>query len=315
MKHVHDLGAHHTQSLALTCRRLASIVRSVGPYGDTALPVHLSRRVRRDAARGVEVTPSGNGRELVIRKTSTAGDGYVLFDRCIAGTSSYWQFRIERLRGNRIDVGVATPHAFRFATVERRSSWSFDCFGRVSLAGERRAYGRQMRKGDMVGVLYDAGRRSLLFLDNGVCMGEVELEGVGDGKVHLLPFVYVPYHEGEAVTLVEGGGPVDVRAVREGAQRWRRPVGLSFEGCVIVQTWEPRLWYAIPVREVRTVAGLWREVARRHGMSAELFELIYEGRRLPMVHGVRLEEVGIAIDARTGTNRADVLLSVPHIVS
>lgn len=214
-----------------------------------------------------------------------------------------------------MDVGVALPHAFRFATVERKGSWSFDCFGRVSLAGARRVYGRQMVEGDIVGILYDAKGKKLCFLDNGVCMGVVPLLGLGS-RAHLLPFVYLPYVEGECVTILEGGSAVSVSAIKEGGRRWQKPMGLPYDGSIIVQTWEPKVWYAIHVDpKMTTLARLWELLEERHGMAKHLFELIHEGTRLPCSRKLTLSDVGITISERTGTCKSDILLSVPHIVS
>lgn len=289
-------------------------MRAITRHGDIALPTNLARRVFYPAL-GVDITSPSRRAGVTLRKNSLPGDAFVVFDRCVTGTSAFWRFRIDRFRGQRIDVGVAMPHAFRFATVERKASWSFDCFGRVSLAGQRHAYGRQMTEGDIVGILYDAKTSSLSFLDNGVCMGVVPLVGVG-ARAHLLPFVYLPYHEGESVTLLQGGEPLSVMAVRAGARRWRKPAGLPYDGSIIVQTWDARVWYAIKVDpKVTTLAHLWQMLEERHGVARHLFELIHEGARLKYSHRLTLSDVGITIDERTGTCKNDILLSVPHIVS
>lgn len=312
--HLHDIGSHHTQALAQTCCRLAAAVRTITRRGDIALPTNLARRIFYPAL-GVDMTSRGRRAGVTLRKNSLPGDAFVVFDRCVTGTSAFWRFRIDQFKGQRIDVGVAMPHAFRFATVERKASWSFDCFGRVSLAGQRHAYGRQMKEGDILGVLYDAKTNSLSFLDNGVCMGVVPLVGLG-AKAHLLPFVYLPYHEGESVTLLQGGEPLSVMAVRAGAQRWRKPAGLPYDGSIIVQTWDARVWYAIRVDpKVTTLAHLWHMLEERHGVARHLFELIHEGTRLTYSHRLTLSDVGITINERTGTCKNDILLSVPHIVS
>lgn len=313
--HVHDAGHHHTQALAQTSRRLAEAVREVGPRGDTALPAGLARRAQRPAPCGIALRAGRDGR-LTLRKTTAPGDAFVVFDRCVAATSAYWRFRIDRFAGHRIEVGVASPAALRYGTVERAASWSFDCFGRVCLAGKRLPYGRQMREGDVVGVLCDAKTGTVSFLDNGVCMGAVPV-GPPDGpRPHLLPFVYMPYVAGEQVTLLEGCGPLSVRAVRARGRLWRRPAGLPYDGAVIVKTWEPRVWYAIRVDpDVTTVAGFWGLVEQRHGVARHLFELICAGERLVDTDALTLSDVGIRIDERSGTCRSDVLLSVPHIIS
>lgn len=313
LSHVHNLGPRHTQALAQTCRRLSTTVRAVTRHGDFALPIKLTRATCFPPC-GVEIS-SSDRRGVTIRKTSTPGDAFVVFDRCVTGTSVYWQFRLNRFRGQRLDIGVALPHAFRFATVERKGSWSFDCFGRVSLAGKRRVYGRQMSEGDVVGILYDARGDNLCFLDNGVCMGVVPLVGVESGA-HLFPFLYLPFVEGECVTLLEGSGAVSVSAMEESVRRWHRPKGLPYDRSIIVQTWEPKLWYAIRVDPTKTtLARLWELLEEKHGMAKHLFELIYEGTRLPCTHKLTLNDVGIIVNERTGTCRSDILLSVPHVVS
>lgn len=174
-----------------------------------------------------------------------------------------------------------------------------------------------MREGDVVGVLYDAKTATVSFLDDGVCMGVVNVGAEGpNGKGHLLPFVYMPYLEGEQVTLLESRGPLSVSAVRKTGTRWQRPVGLPYDGTIIVQTWEPSVWYAFRVDpEVTTMARFWGMIEKQYGIARHLFELIHDGARLVDTELMTLSEAGICIDKRSGTCRSDVLLSVPHIVS
>lgn len=321
---LHRTGAS-LQPLAHTCRALRALVNTLRGAGEAALPINL--HPPHPITPGIDVSPAPHTPNLRITKTSVPGDAYVVFQPDITQTSALWHLRIERLNGHRIDIGVATRDAFRFGMVERKSSWSFDCFGRACVAGTNRTYGRQMRAGDVVGVLYDASRNSVSFLDNGVSMGELPLGEASKSRVTggsrpraLFPYVYLPYRKGEAVTLLGTGKTLrsvaDVKRIHASSDKWRRPPGLPYDGRIIVGTWEERKWYALDLDPATTpLASLWRELEARHGMPMRKFELIFKGRRLENRGDRTLSEAGICIDTRTGTCSADVLLSVPHIVS
>lgn len=309
ISHLHNFGSQHTQALALTCKRLYLAVRSITRHGDIALSLNLSRRISNPGP-GISIKSTSSG--VSFQKNGVPGDAFLMFDRCICGTSSFWRFRIDRFCGLRIEIGVARPAAFRHGTVERAKSWSFDCFGRVCVAGEQRTFGRQMKVGDVVGVLYDAKGERLCFMDNGISMGVIE--GVGRGQ--LLPFIYLPYVKGEQVTLLNSGATLSVSSVLGGGQKWRRVMGLQWEECIIVQTWNEKVWYGLRMDpETSTLAELWCMLEDRVGMRRELFELIWDGKRLGWSEHITLSQVGIHIDQRTGTCKKDILLSVPHIVS
>lgn len=311
--HLHDSSPSTIYSLSQTTRRLSTLTRTIRHAGETALPVTLSSHALLHP--GISAVSNANG--LTLRKTARPGDALVIFDRDISATCAYWQLRLHRFKGHRIDVGVATLDAFRFGSVERASSWSFDCFGRASLAGRRRTYGRQMREGDVLAIVFDFSRGTLSFLDQGVSMGALNIRRPCQEGPPLFPFVYFPYHEGEAVSLINRvSDPISMAHMYHSEARWCRPPGLPYDGKIIVHTWEEHTWYAFEVDcATTTLAVLWNLVQERHGLAMHLFELICSGDRLENTEDKTLEDAGIAIDRRTGTCRNDILLSVPHIVS
>lgn len=313
---LNDMGGS-LHSLSLTSWRLNRIVHAIRRKGRLALPIRLP--VPFKAPRGMTITRAS--RAITLRKNHVPGDTFLVFGQDVSQTSAIFHFRIDQLNGHRLDIGLAHESAFRFLTVERASSWSFDCFGRVSMAGRRMTYGRQMRTGDVVSVVYDAGTCTLSFLDNGVSMGALSLRDSANRVVErgtpLFPYVYFPYCEGEAVTIVRAAQRcvMDLRRVHASVARWRRPLGLPCDGCIIVETWEERTWYAIDLDPERdSMATLWLKLQERHGMDMSLFELIFQGKRLEYSQRT-LKDAGIIIDKRTGTCSSDILLSVPHIVS
>lgn len=299
-------------SLSRASQRLGTLIRLIRHGGKFALPQTLA-----DAAShppGISSQFNTTSETLTLTKTSYPGFACIIFHTDVSHYSSYWSFRLARFEGTRIDIGVAPPAAFRFGTVEKASSWSFDCFGRVSLPGRRRTYGRRMRTADVIGVLYDVSDHTLTFLDNGVSMGTIRLGVRRDEK--LLPFIYIPYYTGEAVTVMQCRGVVDVKAMKKSSTRWVRPFGLPYDGMVIVHTWEERVWYAIEADcSKMTLARLWSLVQERHGIAANLFQLICNGKRLENRDDQTLKDVGVWIDRRTGSSSADILLSVPHLAS
>lgn len=110
---------------------------------------------------------------------------------------------------------------------------------------------------------------------------------------------------------------VDLGHVHTSAKLWRRvPAKLPYDSCIIVATWEEPRWYALRLKPDRTtLAELWKELERRHGLEMHMFELIFNGKRLPYSADKTLRDVGITIDDRTGSSTYDILLNVPHIIS
>lgn len=312
--HIYNSSPKNLTSLSQTCTQLALLIRSVRCEADVALPASLSKQAQVPPG----LAAQNKGANLTLLKTRTPGDAVVVFRRDISSVCAYWQFRIDVFKGHRIDIGVATRDSFRFGSVERATSWSFDCFGRVTLAGRRKTYGRQMRSGDIVGMLYDFSRQSISFLDNGISMGELKIRDARwCGRKALFPFVYFPYHEGEKVTLLgEKPQPLSVQAVHHSFQLWKRPSGLPYDGRIIVQTWEERKWYAMDLDcNTTSLAVLWSIVQEKHDLSMNLFELICNGVRLENTDTKTLRDVGIIVDRKTGTYANDILLTVPHIAS
>lgn len=306
------------QSFAESCQTLYKIYHTLREGGEYAISIELP--LSSTISPGLAVSTSPLSSKTMIQKTQVPGDAYIVFPCDVTQTSAIWHFQIENFEGHRIEIGVATEDAFRFGMVERASSWSFDCFGRACLAGSPRTYGRQMRNQDVIGVLYDAMKQSISFVDNGVSMGSLPIRsGTGSriGTKALLPFVYFPYYCGECVSyLPVKRSLVNMKQVHSSAVNWKRPSGLPYDNCIIVATWEERVWYAIRANPgVTTLGCFWRELQRRHGMEMHLFELIFNGKRLQNRHDILLEDVGIVIDDKTGTCCSDMLLSVPHMVS
>ena len=306
--------------LSKTSPRLASTIRTFRRQGITAIPLTFSREVIQPF-RGLSINLLSNG-DINIRKTQEPGNTFCVFDKDISTLTCYWQFRIDQFKGHRIDLGIATKDAFRFSTVERVASYSFDCFGRVNIAGSADTFGRQMRVGDVITLVYNPAKNLLMLVDNGKCMGciPVQVNKVRpDGKkVGLYPFVYLPYQDGECVTLVniKQDCLLDIEKLERTKLLWTRPSDLPYDSAVIVQTWCDKIWYAIYAdTEKMTLKEFWDLLSRKHMLRTDLFELIWKGKRLERTEKKTLKDVGITIDANTGTCSSDVLLSVPHIIS
>lgn len=302
-------------SVALTNLRLSRLIRSIRRGGQYALHVDLSNEVVSERFSVSKPGPTTSSHGFVtLTKNSEPGHGYAPFNYNILSCSVHWSFRLDRFTGNRIDIGVA-----RLNGPESASSWSFDCFGRVSVKGKVITYGRRMQTGDVVGILYNYALRTLSFLDNGVSMGSIELEPDAiafDNDHALLPFVYIPHLEGESVTLLGSSSVLDLRLAESKAKLWKRPTGLRCDSMVIVHTWDDRVWYAIDEDcETTTLRRMFIILEERHGVARDQFELISDGRRLKNTNSKTLRDVGIFVDERTGTCVRDILLSVPHLVS
>lgn len=313
----------HLPTLSQLCNispRLASAIRSFRRDGRTAIPLTFPCRVIQPF-RGLSIKLLSNG-DINIRKTKEPGNTFCVFDKDVSTLNCYWQFRIDRLQGHRVDLGIAIKDAFRFSTVERVASYSFDCFGRVNIAGHSDTFGRQMRAGDVITLIYNAAKNTLMFVDNGKCMGSIPVRvnkgRVGAKKIGLYPFVYLPYQDGESVTLLGTTQDclLDIAKMENTRKLWTRPLDLPYDKAIIVQTWCDKVWYAIYAdTEKMTLKEFWDLLSRKHMLRADLFELIWKGKRLERTEKKTLKDVGITIDANTGTCSSDVLLSVPHIIS
>lgn len=318
--HLHDTGAS-LRPFAQTCQTFYATYATLRHGGEQALAINLPLPGRQPT--GLHLTRNRNARTgettTHIEKTSEAGDAHIAFPVDVRDCSTLWTVHLSRFTGHRVSIGLALDTAFRFGTVERKSSWSFDCFGRACLQGRTRTYGRHMQTGDTLGVLYDTRHSTLTFLDNGVSMGSLPLRVPRVNGGGLRPFIYMPSIRGDAVSLTmcaSASRVVDMRHVRLSAARWARPRALPFDRCVLVTTWDERTWYAVHIDdEMRPLTWLWLQVQQRHKMDARLFELIFAGRRLPNRSDITLKEAGVHIDQSTGTCASDVLLSVPHMVS
>lgn len=304
-------------SFGATCRRFRACIR-LYKGGGCAMRRVLSPDVWRSSrvGEGVGVCGDGNG-GLVLEKMRAPGDAFLVFGEDITLFSSYWEVKIDVFEGRLLEIGVTTHHGLRHGSVERRSSWSFDCFGRVSLAGQRSVYGRQMQAGDVVGILFDVSEpQSITFFDNGISMGSLPVVPRDDGG--LFPFVYMPHHPGEkcAVPRLHSRVPINIPMLRATEGTWMKPHGLKYDNKVIVLTWDERTWYALDVNPARTtVEELFDLMEVLHHHPVDLFELIAGGKRLDNSPDVTLEEAGICIDEKTGTHAIDILLSMPHVVS
>ena len=320
LTHLQCASPNALTDVALTNVRLSQIVSSIRRGGQYSLNFDPSSHAKLDNGVCVkELRNSEGSLFFTYTKNETPGFSVFMYMFDVAARSSHWSFRLNKFKGNRIDIGVARLKAFRFHSVERASSWSFDCFGRVTVMGKTRTYGRRMQEGDVVGVVYDYSSKTLSFLDNGISMGKINIEQPGtscpeDHK--LIPYVYLPYVQGESISMVLPSEVLDLDSVHRSEKIWRKPSGLRYDSMVIVTTWEERLWYAIDVDcETTTLRELWQILEKRHSMSMELFELISNGKRLENTYKKTLRDVGIYVDPRTGSCRYDILLSVPHIVS
>lgn len=311
---IHQNGSS-LRPFAETCQSLYNVYHTLHLGGVYALPITL--RAPRKSPNGLSVSTSEDG-ILNVCKTRLPGDAHMVFEHDVSQTSTFWEVRLDEFRGHRVEIGVAKPGAFRFGMVERASSWSFDCFGRACIAGYRRTYGRHMCTGDVIGVVYDAARGVLAFLDRGVSMGALVIRRYrSTPHSPLYPFIYFPCFQGESVSILRPPmSVIDLARIHDSARLWSRPKGLAYDGHIIVSSWEELVWYAIPAdTNSMTLAQLWKELEKQYGMPMHLFELIFNGRRLPNRADLKLCDVGIRIDERTGSCRSDILLSVPHIIS
>lgn len=332
---IHEDG-YTLRNLAETCTRFYYLFHNLRFGGLYALPIRLPTPAKEP--RGLHLTqypmrrvaqydPLGklghesNRKEtaiMKIRKNADPGTAHIAFTHDVSQTSSAWRVQLDEFRTTRIEMGVATCEAFRFDTVERASSWSFDNFGRASSAGHRTTYGRVMRTGDTVTVVYDASRRLLSFLDGNRSMGALR---VNVAKTQaLFPFIYFSSVPNEAVTILQPPRTlINLAQVHASAHEYLSPMGGTVShatGRLIVLTVDDQVWYAINVDgQTTTLAQLWKEIERKHNLSMHLFELIFKGRRLPYSSRLKLGDVGIHIDKRSGSCSSDILLSVPHLAS
>lgn len=279
-------------------------------------PVHCARTARLDTTLNDDSYPN---EALQIRKNSTPGVAYIKFEYDVTQISSAWSVRLDKFHGTRIEIGIATQDAFRFNTVERASSWMFDSFGRANCAGSHRTFGRAMRAGETITVIYDVSRKLLSFHDQSTSMGSLRINT--PNGIPLCPFIYFPALSDETVTVFQPGRVViNLAHLYASAQEYARRVAESPQtakiGRLIVLTWDDRIWYSVKVDiQTTSLAQLWKIIETRHGMPMHLFELIFKGRRLPNSDSLNLHHVGIHFDKTTGSCSSDILLSVPHIVS
>lgn len=307
--HLAEADTRSVAALGCTCSALRKFIAQYR-NGESALP--LSPRLDKSFGRGVDAIYTSDGVRL--RKNNVAGDGIALLcvvPRCIA---TYWEFEIERFRGRRIELGLTTKNALRFGSIDRRESWSFDCFGRANVAGMRRTYGRQMKEGDVVGIVYDIFKKEMYVLDNGVPMGALPVHNTRGGELY--PYVYLPYYPDESVVVRRGTRvPRCLKTIAEGVKNWRKPDGLPYDGRLIVSTWNDTVWYAVPVTpDTTTIEELWLELAVRQSRHPDQLDLIHNGRHL-VRSTLTLHQEGIVVDNHTGTYAFDVLVTIPHLVS
>jgi hypothetical protein len=310
------LLAASPRSIAALAAAHPALAAAVRPFaaGVAAFGVRLTLR---RAAAALDVREHADRRALRLRKTSLPAHAHAVLGVPLAGYGVHWTVCLRRFAGRSVEVGVTAAPDGRFVDGER--SVFFDCAGRLGLGGRRQVtYGRALCEGESVTVVYDPRERALLFLDRGVAMGPPVLlamvAGVA-GAAELWPYVKFGNVPGECVE-VSSVGTRALGDVRESYAGWRRPVGCSpVDGCVVVVTWHESVWYAVRVDpRVATLAGLRAELARRTGLPPQSMDLIMDRRRL-CGEGETLEELGVFIDASTGSHKYDVLLSVPHLVS
>lgn len=305
---------NNLRSFALTCKDFYQLYHSISHGGQYAIPLSLPKPLK--TPHGLNIRQNNNRSMITIQKTSTPGDAYVVFDKNISKVSCSWKVKLEQFKGHRIEIGIALPSAFRFGMVERASSWSFDCFGRACIAGKNITYGRQILNNESITIVYDSKHRTLSFLDvNHISMGCLHMQITDDSILY--PFIYFPYFKGECLSIIYDNSCIlDLEKVDLSKHTWKKRANLPFDNHIIVSTWEDCKWYALNIDpDVTSLADFWKLLEVLHGMDRTLFQLIFNGMQLPYRRDKMLKDVGIVIDKRTGSCSADILLSVPHVIS
>lgn len=220
---------HSLQNFAPSCTALYKLFDKLRLRGLYALSITLP--LAPVSPRDLEViTSKGQQRQhdvdrtevaKVLKSASYAGNAFIMFERDVTEISSTWSVRLHQFKRTRLEIGVATCDAFRFCSVERAPSCSFDCFGRASCGGRRRTFGRVMHTGDTVSVVYDISRGVVAFSKGGLSMGALRVDAPRD--VPLYPFIYFPAMQGEAVSKVKAGSSViDLEQLHVLARQWKQ---------------------------------------------------------------------------------------------
>lgn len=295
---------------------LACVSRSLRPAivtlrtGAITLPVNLSLRAMEyyfDRSR-VQMRRDTAG-DVVIKRAGAPGHALVVFSSVPTSVAVTWWFRVEKLAGRRIDIGVATVECVRSGSLQRAHATLFDCFGRAHVQGVAHPYGRQMRTGDLIGVMLHSGR--VRFLDGYQTMGPPLPVPVGA----CVPVVYFGAQCNEALTLVRLSGRDCVSRVASDPALWKRLKDLPYDRRLIVSTWDEEVWYALAVCwTTTTIEDVFHELAHRQKLAPDQLQIIYRGKCLQGLNAT-LQEVEIVLDERTGTHAHDLHLSIPHLVS
>lgn len=277
-----------------------------------ALPLNVSE-FSISPASSLSITRTSST-SLTITKSPTPGLAHVVFPHVLHHHALHWSVTPLVTTARTLTVGITTTRNPHFLL--RKQSVRYDFAGRLQLPFRaRQTYGRTFRPSETLTLVYDPHERSLLLLDNNVAMGPpvVLASLLTYPDTPFYPFIAFGITAGESVSISATG----IRAfgdVRESHSHWQRPPGVH-DGCVMVVTWEDRVWYALRVQpEVTTLAAFRKVLAGRAGVDPEEMDLIMNRRRLKGEEST-LEELGIVIDESTGTHKFDILLSVPHLVS
>lgn len=295
-------------SLASTCSSLHRRLRTFRE-GESVFPVNL--KAWSIDYHYIDPFVFENG-DILLERSKARGHGLVRFAPVSSKYTTTWSFSIANFTGHRIEVGVATDRGFSHSGVNRQHSWSFDCFGHANIGGKASTYGRQMQKGDTLGVSFDPENGKLRFLDGGQSMGAIQVAKTGE---QIFPYVYFGERAGEALVLkrVAGRGRIAKRLGDENA--WMKPVGLPYDGRLIVTTWDHEVWYALEVCwETATLEDVWRVIAAKVKTEPAKVQLLYRGSHL-VRNRTTLREAGIVLDEKSGTHSHDLQVSIPHLVS
>lgn len=264
-------------------------------------------------------TSKSNGSDdataLKVAKSSSPGHAQFILETPLKIFNVYWTVRLTRFVGRTLEIGVARHH--RDYAVISESAVRFDCAGRLLVGAKRLGFGRVFQQGDVLTVIYLASSRSILFLDEDTAMGPpIDLTGLLKGReITLRLYVRFGNIAGECVT-VYGYKAKFIGDFENSHQHWTQPTTLPpTHGCVVVVTWKDDEWYAVPLDpNIATLDNLRSEIGTRSGLDPNAFELIINNTRL-VAGQATLAELGIQIDPKTGSQRRDILMSVPHLVS
>ena len=262
-----------------------------------------------------------------LRKTARYGNPLVVFEGRMraGGPGALLELELERFEVGCLQLGVvAVRRGSPPTTSEEADRTYFDTAGRVrTRGGAPIAYGERCREGDRLGIYFCATDAD----DRGVAARAAigyTLNGQAIGPMVLLPdgadfffFARIDVLEGQQIRLRrERRGPTDMRALARAAATYApRPVA---EKALIVRTIGPdsRAFSVALNPKVATVGELRERVAKLvdcdeyHWVQLRIDGLVIAIEE----NGTRLEEHGVAIEDN-GCNLADILVSIPHLIS